>query len=264
MSEFRDYRQAVHVPTTPWPQKPAMADLPTPIASERGSGNLVLEQLAMADRLALQPRLERVSLSAGEVLIRPRSTTTHVYFPITALVSVSAHGAWGKAVEVALVGRDGIAGVGVMLGMAESPGLESVVHVEGSAWRVAVSELAPLLEERPGLRATLLQVVHKFLAQVSDSAVSIGSGTIEQRLARRLLMTSLKLGSDRLALTHEALARLMAVRRSGITVALHALEAQRIIRSRRNLVEILDYDGLARAAGDLGTNAVEARGLPAA
>jgi len=94
--------------------------------------------------------------------------------------------------------------------------------------------------------------VHAFVNEMSDNAVSMGNGTIEQRLARRLLMASLRLGSRELGLTHEALARLLAVRRSGITVALHMLESRRIIRSRRNLVEILDYEGLARAAGDTG------------
>ena len=99
--------------------------------------------------------------------------------------------------------------------------------------------------------------MHDFLGQVSDSAVSIGSSTIEQRLARRLMMASLRLGSRRLALTHEALAQLLAVRRSGITVALHMLEERRVIRSRRNLVEILDYEGLAHAAGELHPSHME-------
>ena len=60
--------------------------------------------------------------------------------------------------------------------------------------------------------------------------------------------------SRRLALTHEGLARLMAVRRSGITVALHTLEGRRLIRARRNLVEILDYEGLADTAGETPLN----------
>jgi CRP-like cAMP-binding protein len=111
----------------------------------------------------------------------------------------------------------------------------------------------PLLQDRPGLRTELLAAVHAFVGEMSDNAVSMGSGTIEQRLARRLLMASLRLGNRELALTHEALARLLAVRRSGITVALHMLESRRTIRSRRNLVEILDCEGLAHAAGDVGT-----------
>jgi hypothetical protein len=96
----------------------------------------------------------------------------------------------------------------------------------------------------------MMTAVHDFVGQMSDNIVSIGSATIEQRLARRLMTASRKQGSHQLALTHDALARLLAVRRSGITVALHVLESRKVIRSRRNLVEILDHEGLARAAGD--------------
>ena len=124
------------------------------------------------------------------------------------------------------------------LGPTRSPGLESVVHVAGTAWRVRAGALMPLLERRAELRAELLTAVHAFIGQLSDSVVSIGSSTIEQRLARRLLLASLRLGTPQLALTHEALAKLLADRRSGVTVALHMLEARKMIRSRRNLVEV--------------------------
>jgi CRP-like cAMP-binding protein len=254
----RRYEVPEEFKAAPWLQKPldrhefgiALAGLARSSGAERGRANVVLERLATDDWLALQPHLERVSLPAGEVLIPAGGEATHLYFPITALVSVSARSAHGKAVEVALVGRDGVVGAGLVLGKAQSPGLESVVHVAGTTWRIALADLVPLLENRPGVRAVLLEAVHDFLVQISDSAVAIGSANIEQRLARRLLTASLRLGNRRLALTHDALARLLAVRRSGITVALHMLEARHLIRSRRNLVEILDYEGLARTAGE--------------
>lgn len=188
-------------------------------------------------------------LPGGVVLIPAEGDTQFLYFPVTGLVSVLARNGHGKAIEIALVGRDGVAGAASMLGRTGSAGLESVVHVAGTGWRVPAGALMALLEQRPGLRAELLAAVHAFLHQMSDNAVSIGSATIEQRLARRLLMASRRMGSPQLALTHDALARLLAVRRSGITVALHVLESRKIIRSRRNLVEILDHEGLARAAG---------------
>lgn len=221
-------------------------------STESERGNQVLEHLAPADWQALQPHLERVALKAGETLSRADGEIDWVYFPVTGLVSVSARNARGKAVEVALVGRDGIAGGTLLLGPTQSPGLESVMHVAGTAWRMPAGALMPLLEQSPELRTRLLAAVHAFVRQMSDSVVSIGSSTIEQRLARRLLLASLRLGTPQLALTHETLARLLAVRRSGVTVALHMLEARKVIRSRRNLVEILDYEGLTEAAGEDG------------
>ncbi|MBS0527032.1 MAG: helix-turn-helix domain-containing protein [Proteobacteria bacterium] len=224
--------------------------------------NHVLGRLAPADWQALQPHLERVTLTAGEKLSTADGEIDWVYFPITGLVSVSARNARGKAVEVALVGREGIAGGMLMLGPSRSPGLESVMQVAGSAWRAPAGALMPLLERRPELRTVLLAAVHAFVGQMSDSAVSIGSSTIEQRLARRLLLASLRLGTPQLVLTHEALAKLLAVRRSGVTVALHMLEARKVLRSRRNLVEILDYEGLVQAAGEDGLGCTEPGALP--
>jgi len=219
-------------------------------STESERGNQVLERLAPDDLRALQPHLEHVALEAGQTLSSADGEVEWVYFPVTGLVSVSARNARGKAVEVALVGREGLAGGTLLLGPARSPGLESVMHVAGSAWRTSAGALMPLLEHHPELRAKLLAAVHAFVGQMSNSVVSIGSSTIEQRLARRLLLASLRLGTPQLALTHEALARLLAVRRSGVTVALHMLEARKVIRSRRNLVEILDYEGLTEAAGE--------------
>ncbi len=244
----------------------ALADLARPASetsTESERGNRVLERLAPEDLRALQPHLEHVILKAGETLSAADGAVDWVYFPVTGLVSISARNARGKAVEVALVGCEGIAGGTLMLGPAQSPGLESVMHVAGSAWRAPAGALMPLLDQRPHLRTVLLAAVHAFVGQMSDSVVSIGSSTIEQRLARRLLLASLRLGAPQLALTHEALAKLLAVRRSGVTVALHMLEARKVIRSRRNLVEILDYEGLTEAAGEDGQNGAGFTSAPA-
>jgi CRP-like cAMP-binding protein len=247
-------------PSTDTLTEPTETSSEAPAGIERG--NRVLERLAPEDLQALQPHLEHVALKAGETLSSADGAVDWVHFPVTGLVSVSARNARGKAVEVALVGCEGIAGGTRMLGPARSPGLESVMHVAGSAWRAPAGALMPLLEQRPELRTALLAAVHAFIGQMSDSVVSIGSSTIEQRLARRLLLASLRLGTPQLALTHEALAKLLAVRRSGVTVALHMLEARKVIRSRRNLVEILDYEGLTQAAGEDALSCTEAGALP--
>jgi CRP-like cAMP-binding protein len=243
----------------------ALASLARPAtgpSTESERGNRILEELAPADWQALQPHLEHVALNAGDLLSRADGEVDWVYFPVTGLVSVSARNARGKAVEVALIGREGIAGGTRLLGPAQSPGLESVMHVAGTAWRASAGALMSLLERHPELRSLLFAAVHAFVRQMSDSVVSIGGSTIEQRLARRLLLASLRLGTPQLALTHEALAKLLAVRRSGVTVALHMLEARKVIRSRRNLVEILDYEGLTDAAGEDGLNHTEPGELP--
>lgn len=226
---------------------------------ETGRGNLVLDRLAAEDWAALLPLLELVQLNTGD---RLTGDAAHIHFPTSGLISISACGGRGKAIEVALVGREGVVGLETMLGERHAADLESVVHFTGTAWRVSARALQPLVEALPGLRTELLAAIHALIGQMAQSTVSIGNSTIEQRLARRLLMASLRLASRDLALTHETLAQAMAVRRSGITVALHKLEAQHIIRSRRNRVEILDYDGLLHLAGGDGVSRRAPDALP--
>jgi CRP-like cAMP-binding protein len=222
-------------------------------------GNLVLDRLTAEDWAALQPLLEPVQLNTGD---RLTGDAAEIHFPTSGLISISACGGRGKAIEVALVGREGVVGLEAMLNERHAADLESVVHFPGTAWRVSARALQPLAEALPGLRAELLAAVHALIGQMAQSTVSIGSGTIEQRLARRLLMASMRLASRDLALTHETMAQAMAVRRSGITVALHKLEAQHVIRSRRNRVEIIDYEGLLHLAGGEGVGRGEPDARP--
>jgi CRP-like cAMP-binding protein len=240
----------------PWLQKPldgrefriALAGLAQSAAVPgAGRDNQILDRLPAGDRQALQAEAEHVPMVAGDVLATAGGAISHVYFPTAGVVSMTAR-AHGKGIEIALVGRDGALGLEVALGKARSAATDMVVHAAGSTWRLPADAMEALIEERPALRTELLGAVHAYLAEIAETAVSTANDTIEQRLARRLIMVSLRLGARHLALTHDALARLMAVRRSGVTVALHMLEGRHVIRARRGIVEILDYEGLSRVA----------------
>jgi len=245
--------------TAPWLQKPlidrelriALAGLVKSILPAKSPTNLILDRLPPEDRNELETRGEHVSLATGDVLETAGQEVSHVYFPTEGLVSMTAR-ATDRMVEIALVGREGALGLEVALGKAHSAVTSMVVHSTGAGWRLPASDLAALIEDRPALRAEMLGAVHAYLAEIVDCAVMATSGTVVQRLARRLMMLSLRLGTRHLALTHDAVARLMAVRRAGITVALHILEGKKLIRARRNAIEILDYEGLSRISRGSG------------
>jgi CRP-like cAMP-binding protein len=220
---------------------------PTP-GTDRG--NLVLDRLSAADWRLVKPRLERVAIAADELLETPGDEIRYVYFPVTGLVSIRACSAHGKRIEVGLVGRDGVTGTTVLLGRTRSLETEAIVQHPGAAWRISAPALSELLRLHPNFHGRLLPAVQAFMSQLARNALAIGYGTIEQRLARRLLMTSLRLGTNSLALTHDGLSRMLAVRRSGVTIALHMLESRQVIRAKRNLIEILDYGALVREAGE--------------
>jgi CRP-like cAMP-binding protein/CheY-like chemotaxis protein len=211
-------------------------------------GNDLLDKLTPETLCVLHPRLERVALKAGQVLQAARLAVSHVYFPTGGLVTLFARDARGRRLAVGMVGRDGTVGAAESLSNAAQAAIEAVVDLPGEAWRIDAGELAPLLRNHLDLHASLLGHARAQMEEIADTAVVTGHGTLEQRLARWLLIAATRAEQEHLALTHEHLAQVLAVRRSGVTVALHTLEGTGAIKSHRHRVDIVDRAGLKRAA----------------
>lgn len=209
--------------------------------------NRLLATLKPADFEMLRPSLESVELEARQVLETPRQPITDVYFIQSGLVSVVGTTRPDHRIEVGMVGYEGMTGLGVVLGDDRSAN-ETLVQSAGSALRISAAALRQAMNQSPPLTALLLRYVHVFLLQGSQTALANGRGRLDERLARWLLMWHDRLSSDDLVITHEFLALLLGVRRQGVTEALHALEGLGLVRSSRNLIKILDRDGLQTAA----------------
>jgi CRP-like cAMP-binding protein len=104
------------------------------------------------------------------------------------------------------------------------------------------------MEQSRSLQRSLLSYAHSFLNQTSRTALSNGTATLEERLARWLLMANDRLGGDNVPLTHEFLSLMLGVRRAGVTVALHFREQRGIIQLARKQINILDREALMKAA----------------
>jgi CRP-like cAMP-binding protein/CheY-like chemotaxis protein len=224
--------------------QPRPAPQPRPAAVDRG--NLLLQALDETAWATIEPHLERASLVAGSVLEERGQRASHVFFPITGAVSLDA-GTDKQRLQVALVGCEGLVGTSVVLDGAAAN--RAVVQFEGATWRVPADAFAACLASNRDLQRQMLRGVNGFIAQLSLTALANGQGTIEQRLARWLLMAAQRLDSDVIAITHDSLAGLLGVRRAGVTVALHILEGKRALRSERRRVRLLDRDRLSAAAG---------------
>jgi CRP-like cAMP-binding protein len=103
----------------------------------------------------------------------------------------------------------------------------------------------------PSIRTALVEYLQTLWLQFAQTAAANANGTVEQRLARLLLLAEERLESDEIRLTHEQLATMLAVRRAGVTVALQHLEICGLINRERALVAILDRPGLEVVAGPL-------------
>ncbi|MBY5447171.1 Crp/Fnr family transcriptional regulator [Rhizobium leguminosarum] len=195
----------------------------------------------------LAPLLEPVDLPVKHPLVRPRQPIEHVCFLESGLASMVVESADGKSVEVRHIGREGIAGYPVVLGVDRTPN-KTFMQVPGHGLQVATEDFLPILDH-PEVRQLLLRYVHTCEQQLAHSALAAAKFNVHQRLARWLLMCHDRIDGNDLALTHEFLALMLGIRRAGVTDELHILEGLHAIRSMRGNVRILDRDMLIEIAG---------------
>ena len=209
--------------------------------------NKVLAALSPADFALLEPHLEPVSLDVRQVLEPANKSIKHSYFLNQGLASVIAIGKNGHRLEVGLIGREGMTGLPVVIGNDRSPN-ETFVQVKGNGSRIKAEALRGAIRESRSLHYVLLTFVHAFMILTAHTALSNGTATAEERLARWLLMAQDRLGGNEVPLTHEFLSLMLGIRREGVTVALNGLKRKGFIQLMRGCVQIADRRGLIEAA----------------
>jgi CRP-like cAMP-binding protein len=191
--------------------------------------------------------MEPVPLVYGQVLYEPAGRIANVYFPIDSLVSlltaVDAH----QALEVGMVGNEGMVGMPMVLGIGVSA-VRALVQGSGTAMRMTAARFRTEFKTNLPLQRALFRYTHLLMAQVSQTAACNRFHLAEARLARWLLMTGDRLHTDRFLLTQEFLAHMLGVRRVGVTKAANDLERKKLIDYSRGHIRILDRDGLEAAA----------------
>jgi CRP-like cAMP-binding protein len=210
------------------------------------SKNRILLSLSPADLALLTPDLEAIELPLRYELEAANTPITHAYFIEDGLASIVA-GNEHRRLEVGLIGCEGMSGIPIVLGNDRSPN-ETFMQVAGNGMRIDADRLRETISRSRSLERALLRFVHAFMNQTSRTAFANGTATLEERLARWLLMANERLGGDEVPLTHEFLSLMLGVRRAGVTVALNYLEQRALIRLARKQIVITDRKGLEAAA----------------
>jgi len=211
-------------------------------------GNRLLASLSSEDFEALQPHLEPVPLPVRQVLIEPNTVIESIYFPEQGMSSVTNNNSGGK-IEVGVIGREGMIGLPIVLGIDRTP-YEHFMQISGHGWRMPARDLERAMAQSSSLHRKLLRFVQVFHVQASETAFANANSDIEARLARWLLMCHDRVDGDDIPLTHEFIAMMLGVRRPGVTVALHILEGMQIIRAKRGVVTVLDREKLEGLADE--------------
>jgi CRP-like cAMP-binding protein len=209
--------------------------------------NSLLAALPRNDRRRLIEGLEPVTLKFGDVLYEPGEKIRHVYFPGNALVSLLVLADGHLALEVGLIGREGMVGVPLVLGAGVSS-VRALVQGAGTALRMATPRFHREFDHAASLRRELYRYIHALMAQISQSAACNRFHVVERRLARWLLMTHDRVKSDRFRMTQEFLGHMLGVRRVGVTRAAQTLQKRKLVRYSRGVITVLDRAGLESAA----------------
>jgi CRP-like cAMP-binding protein len=211
------------------------------------AANQLIDLLPPSDRRRLLAICEPVDLTMGEVLYECGKRTRFVYFPIDSFVSLVTPIDGKPALEVGMVGREGMVGAHVILGVMSSP-LHAVVQGPGKAWAVTGKAFRHELARSPALRHCLDRYLFVLMSQFAVSAACLRFHLIGARLARWLLMSQDRAHDNRFQVTHEFLAYMLGVRRVGITAAAGALQRAGVIEYRRGRLVVLNRRGLEAAA----------------
>ncbi len=211
------------------------------------ASNRVLAALTSQEYQRVLPHLEPFKLSFGEILYEPGDLIKHVYFPNSGIVSLLSMVEERSTLEVGVVGNEGMVGIPVFLGARNSHN-RALVQGEGMAMRMKSDSLRKQIKQTGALSDLLLRYTNSLLSQVSQTAACNRFHTVNERLARWLLMTNDRVRSDEFRLTQEFLSHMLGVRREGVTGAARAFQQKNLIRYVRGHITILNREGLEAAS----------------
>jgi CRP-like cAMP-binding protein len=186
-------------------------------------------------------------MKVHDTLLDPSRPIEAVYFVERGWISMVAHLDGGMQAEVGLVGPEGIVGLPLVMGVS-TIFADTYVQADGEALSMEAGLFKRELEQHPALFQLLLRYSEARQAHLMQSTACNGHHSVEQRLARWILMAHDRTEGDELRLTHEFLSIMLCVQRQSVTVAARALQRAGLIRYAQGHIVVLDRAGLEDAS----------------
>ena len=209
--------------------------------------NRLLGVLPQTEQARILPLIEDIPLEFRQDIYCDHVPTEHVWFPHEGVISIVAEFSEGQPVEVATIGPEGMVGIQILLGADQVAG-KAFVQVAGSAGRMRAEDFLKAVAECPHLDRLLRRYTLALFNQVAQAAGCNRAHSIEERLARWLLMTQDRVHSREFPLTQEFLAQMLGVRRPTVSLAAGILAKANLIHYVRGRITIVDRSGLEGVA----------------
>jgi CRP-like cAMP-binding protein len=205
--------------------------------------NHILDALPRSERERVFPHLKLVTLPLGAVLYEAGDALRHIYFPTDSIVSLLYVLEDGSSTEICVVGNDGVIGVALFMG-GETTTSRAIVQSAGTAYRLSGRRLKQEFERQGKTMHILLRYTQALITQMAQTAVCNRHHTVDQQLARWLLLSLDRLSHNKLSMTQELIADMLGVRREGVTDAAGKLQKLGVITYSRGTITVLDRQRL--------------------
>jgi len=210
-------------------------------------GNVILLSIPNEEYALLRPALEPLELAQYLILHEPGAKIDYAYFLNDGMASIVALNSDGRSVEVGIVGKEGMVGMPLMIGVQRGT-FRAIMQMSGSGVRIRTSSFLELLPSLPALQNQLGNFALMHGMQTAQLAACNRLHDIDQRLVRWLLMCQDRVDSQLLPLTHEFLAQMLGTGRPSVTLAAGVLEEAGLIKNMRGTVQVLNRKNLEAAA----------------
>lgn len=212
--------------------------------------NLLLASLPHETLERLISHMSIADFNLGEVLADCEESFNQVYFPLrNTLISLVLYSADGAGVEVGMVGREGLVEVTSFLGSTDVP-YSIVVQGPGRAVKIDLKIMLSYFKKDEALRDIVLGYSRQLLICFAQTALCNRIHSLEERLARWLLMSHDRVQLKELPLTHELLSKMLGTDRGSVSVAAKNLQNRKLISYARGKVSIENPSALRKTSCD--------------
>jgi CRP-like cAMP-binding protein len=230
---------------------PSAKNRPPPTKSRpppSGNQNLLLAALPTDDYARIRPSLSVVPLKLKDVLHKPGEPIRDVYFPGGGFCSLLTVLQDGNMVEIATIGREGMVGVSAALEGNPATAAAMVQGETDTCYRMKVEAFRQEIDRHGAFYELVNHYGQALFGFVAQCTACNAIHSVEQRLARWLLMAQDRMDSDDFPLTQEFVAMMLGASRPTVTVVAGTLQKAGLITYRHGRITVVDREGLESAS----------------